>query len=527
DTVAHHSEASFSFSRICTVVIISVNLWTGNSVSFWAFSIGRNTKRISEDINVSSEAFQNVASVLSSLASQLDQVNQLRQQAMQLENRIHSLQSELWGADEIRKDAIRDQIASLRYRMNDFDRNADYLENNSNKAAENAFEGISAMTNRLHFGDAASVPDKMADFFGDFWSNVQDKAREIRDEVEEAYGDVTDFFEEKYLEAQEGGAFGAFLGLLEGLGKYVYETLEVLAKQTPSYMLSHPGETFERASAIFKAVSHPNETKETIVKELKGIPYDLKVYWERDLVNGTSYTRMKAVGTGLGVLIEFFGTEGLGRLARVEKSLDDGLRLVDTDQDPVKNTTSNKVDKVEDQTDLSNSYTISDSISIRTISPVADSHIYDRVISLRQQLPSDLKRSGNFGYAQVSIENIKDEFFAHSGINEIGERGYDSLIGITLKPDPATFIAIETPDRLGKNYLRDRDTEYKILNEIALQLGEKTTASGSIKLYTDRKPCDSCSIIIQQFKDKYKNVDVEILYNSVEKPLFKRTENNQ
>ncbi|WP_211320420.1 hypothetical protein, partial [Tumebacillus permanentifrigoris] len=32
-----------SFSRICTMVIISVNLWTGNSVSFWSFSIVGNT----------------------------------------------------------------------------------------------------------------------------------------------------------------------------------------------------------------------------------------------------------------------------------------------------------------------------------------------------------------------------------------------------------------------------------------------------------------------------------------------------
>lgn len=491
--------------------------WSGTG----AQSFENAADHIRDDIQASSDAFHRVASALLSLASQLEQVNHLRQQAIQLENRIHSLHSELLGADEYTKDVIRDQIASLRYRMNDFDRNADYLENSANHAAGNAFEGISSLTNRLHFGHATAVTDKMADFFGNLWNTAKDKVHKIGDEVEEVFEETTEFFEEKYTEAQEGGIFGAFVGLFEGLGKYLYETLEALSKQTPSYILSHPGETMDRAKAIFRATSHPDETKKAILEEIKGIPYELKIYWERDLLNGTSYTRMKAVGTGIGALVELFATEGLGRLARAEKSIDEGLRLADNDQNIDTVAPSEKVDEIETPSKNSNSLSIGP-VPTRSLDPIADSFIYEQVIALRQRLPSDLKRSGNFGYAQVNIDSINKEFFAHSAINDVSDRGYDKLVGIILKPSPPLFDATYVPDKKGDEYLRDYDTEYKILNNIALQLGDNTHARGTIKLYTDRKPCGSCSLVIQEFKEKYQDVHIEILYNSDEKPLFKR-----
>lgn len=61
---------------------------------------------------------------------------------------------------------------------------------------------------------------------------------------------------------------------------------------------------------------------------------------------------------------------------------------------------------------------------------------------------------------------------------------------------------------------RSRDTEFKILNEIANKLGENTKVSGKIKFYTDLDCCPSCRSVIQQFQKKYPNVEIEIIYKT-------------
>lgn len=63
-------------------------------------------------------------------------------------------------------------------------------------------------------------------------------------------------------------------------------------------------------------------------------------------------------------------------------------------------------------------------------------------------------------------------------------------------------------------YSRIWDSEYKILNDIADRLGENVNAAGTIKLFTDRIPCPSCSRVINKFMDKYPNVVVDVIYNN-------------
>ena len=52
---------------------------------------------------------------------------------------------------------------------------------------------------------------------------------------------------------------------------------------------------------------------------------------------------------------------------------------------------------------------------------------------------------------------------------------------------------------------------YKILNDIALRLGENTQATENIKLFIELDTCDSCSRVIADFSVKYKNIKLEIL----------------
>ena len=57
------------------------------------------------------------------------------------------------------------------------------------------------------------------------------------------------------------------------------------------------------------------------------------------------------------------------------------------------------------------------------------------------------------------------------------------------------------------------DSEAKILNNIAAQLGDNTSVMGNINLLTERPPCASCSNVIDLFKAKYPNITVNVFDN--------------
>ncbi|MDO7908886.1 WXG100 family type VII secretion target [Paenibacillus sp. JX-17] len=144
--------------------------------------------------------------------------------------------------------------------------------------------------------------------------------------------------------------------------------------------------------------------------------------------------------------------------------------------------------------------------------------IIERVKEIRSQLPSKLKKSGNVGYAEVDIQGInKKEYFAHSSVNNATDKGV--LPGMSLKPpgepvfkakkvDPDN-ARIDTPEA----YLRDYDTEYKILNDIASQLGNNKNAKGTINLFTERLTCQSCTDVILDFRREYPNITINVLTN--------------
>ena len=57
------------------------------------------------------------------------------------------------------------------------------------------------------------------------------------------------------------------------------------------------------------------------------------------------------------------------------------------------------------------------------------------------------------------------------------------------------------------------DTEYKILDNIADQLGNNTSARGTVNILTEKAACASCLNVAEQFKAKYPNITVNILDN--------------
>ncbi|MGB5771363.1 MAG: deaminase domain-containing protein [Crocosphaera sp.] len=63
--------------------------------------------------------------------------------------------------------------------------------------------------------------------------------------------------------------------------------------------------------------------------------------------------------------------------------------------------------------------------------------------------------------------------------------------------------------------IMDTDAEYKALSAIADTLDSFDTflREGVLYLYTERKPCESCQEIIQQFQAKYPKISIEVFWD--------------
>ncbi|QUS61718.1 hypothetical protein IQE94_06530 [Synechocystis sp. PCC 7339] len=60
--------------------------------------------------------------------------------------------------------------------------------------------------------------------------------------------------------------------------------------------------------------------------------------------------------------------------------------------------------------------------------------------------------------------------------------------------------------------IMDTDAEYKVLSAIAdvLETHYNQDIQGKLYLYTERQSCESCQQVLQQFNQKFPNIEVEI-----------------
>jgi filamentous hemagglutinin len=63
--------------------------------------------------------------------------------------------------------------------------------------------------------------------------------------------------------------------------------------------------------------------------------------------------------------------------------------------------------------------------------------------------------------------------------------------------------------------IMDTDAEYKALSAIAdtLESLYNYSVQGKIYLYTERQPCESCLEILDQFKRKFPNLQIEVFWD--------------
>ncbi|WIX76950.1 deaminase domain-containing protein [Amycolatopsis carbonis] len=114
-----------------------------------------------------------------------------------------------------------------------------------------------------------------------------------------------------------------------------------------------------------------------------------------------------------------------------------------------------------------------------------------------------VRASANVAAAEVSIEgksteilqSVSGQAIRKGAVPEIGAEG-----------NPQRLFAFNTG-----NNIRDFDTEIKILNYVANELGEASPeVRGTINLHTENPVCISCRSAIYQFKKQFPNVNVNV-----------------
>ncbi|MFA9499536.1 deaminase domain-containing protein [Mannheimia sp. E30BD] len=137
----------------------------------------------------------------------------------------------------------------------------------------------------------------------------------------------------------------------------------------------------------------------------------------------------------------------------------------------------------------------------------------DKIYDLRSELPSSLKRSGNVAVAKIDVEGLGiKQLAAHSGISST-MKGFVGDGKVEFE-----YLHIE-PKGGGRPIPRNTDSEYKILSNLADNLGNNFDSKGEITIFTERRACQSCLGVITQFKERYPNIKINVISNENEKIL--------
>jgi filamentous hemagglutinin len=136
-----------------------------------------------------------------------------------------------------------------------------------------------------------------------------------------------------------------------------------------------------------------------------------------------------------------------------------------------------------------------------------------QIADLRATLPSASRSGGNMGVAQIDIPGIQPTMAASSRVDvPTATQISNGFVGLVPETFPSTVVS--TGGASPVQLLRNVDSEAKILNNVAAQLGDNTAATGTINLLTERTPCASCSNVIDLFRAKYPNITVNVFDNN-------------
>ncbi|VXD23104.1 conserved hypothetical protein [Planktothrix serta PCC 8927] len=124
--------------------------------------------------------------------------------------------------------------------------------------------------------------------------------------------------------------------------------------------------------------------------------------------------------------------------------------------------------------------------------------------SIREQYLNKRVRKGNVAVIEVHLIN---------GIS-FGVGATSRTKSPIPKPKPKSEGGQFDPI-IHEGYLRDHDAEYKALSAVAdtLEMFDNDQVEGKLYLYTERIPCRSCWGVIDQFKEKFPQIEIETLWD--------------
>lgn len=129
----------------------------------------------------------------------------------------------------------------------------------------------------------------------------------------------------------------------------------------------------------------------------------------------------------------------------------------------------------------------------------------------RGKFTSDYKRSGNIAGAYIDGDK-SDLYLAHSKINTTKEaKGYKGSSKIVELCENRRFSYIDVPSKTGIRTKTYCDTEAKLFEHFADMYDKKPFAS--ITMLSERGMCDSCKGVMQQFKEQFPNVTINVVSN--------------
>ncbi|MEB3336893.1 MAG: deaminase domain-containing protein [Leptolyngbyaceae bacterium] len=109
----------------------------------------------------------------------------------------------------------------------------------------------------------------------------------------------------------------------------------------------------------------------------------------------------------------------------------------------------------------------------------------------------------NIGFANITTPEGTTTLFAVSG-----RVAYSNAI--TFPPDGEDWRPLFRTIPHPPGHDRDRDTEYKLLETIALTYRHYREIQVTLYLFTERPPCMSCEFVIQQFRDFFPRWELSI-----------------
>ncbi|WP_271729872.1 deaminase domain-containing protein [Aquimarina algiphila] len=111
---------------------------------------------------------------------------------------------------------------------------------------------------------------------------------------------------------------------------------------------------------------------------------------------------------------------------------------------------------------------------------------------------------GNYGYIEGTVKgNVVD--------NKVWKSG-----PANTDIEPQIFDAIPVTGSNGTTWLRNTDSEFKMLNKLADDLGGvkgkvNSEVTGVLKIVSENPYCASCQGIIQQFSDMFPNIEIKLI----------------